>query len=116
MANAKFWCDAIFTSKVMRNDLSVYKIAQIKIAEVNLNKDALLPVDQMAFNSISIFNQIYSPWSSKQLPRLDYMTGYQDSSSRNGHQVTCLIEIPICLCDDDNVDLIHWHIYAALGG
>ena len=29
--------------------------------------------------------------SSNQLQRLDYMTGYQDSSCSNGHQVTCHI-------------------------
>ena len=33
-------------------------------------------------------------WFSNELQWLDYMTGYQDSSSSNGHQVTC----PITSC------------------
>ena len=43
--------------------------------------------------SVSIRKICMGARSSNQLQRLDYMTGFQDSSCRSGHQVTCHIQL-----------------------
>ena len=50
-----------------------------------------MPSSQVTATHVKMGMKLTGAWSSGELQRLDYMTGYQDSSPSDGRQETCSI-------------------------